>query len=258
VSDRADLTGKVAIVTGGAAGLGLAIAGVLAEQGASVAIVDIDEPSATAAVELLPAAAVAHRSYQADVSEPAEVDGAVAAVVRDFGGLDLLVNNAGIARIGPHTQDVSDEDWKASIGVMQDGVFYGMRAAGRVMLAQGHGCVVNIASIRAFSTNPGRLAYCAAKAAVVAMTRVAAVEWGPSGVRINAIAPGVMRTAMWDRAVARGLLDEAHYEQTVPLGHVGDPRDVGELVAFLASDRARYITGSVVTVDGGLTAVPAG
>ena len=135
MSDRADLTGKVAIVTGGAAGLGLAIAGVLAQQGASVAIVDIDEASAAKAVELLPAATAAHRSYRADVSEPADVDGAVAAVVRDFGALDLLVNNAGIARIGPHTQEVSDDDWKASIGVMQDGVFYGMRAAGRVMVA---------------------------------------------------------------------------------------------------------------------------
>jgi NAD(P)-dependent dehydrogenase (short-subunit alcohol dehydrogenase family) len=256
--NSARLAGKVAVVTGGAAGLGFAIARVLAQEGAAVAVADIDEAGAVDAVAQLGSGPVSHRAYRTDVSRAAEVDATIASVVGDFGSLDILVNNAGIARIGPHTHEVSDDDWRASIGVMQDGVFYGMRAAGRVMVEQGHGAIVNISSIRAFSTNPGRLAYCAAKAAVVAMTKVAAVEWGPHGVRVNAIAPGVCRTAMWDRAVASGHLDAGHYERTVPLGHVGDPSDVGDAVAYLVSDRARYVTGELLTVDGGLTAVPAG
>jgi NAD(P)-dependent dehydrogenase (short-subunit alcohol dehydrogenase family) len=252
------LAGRVALVTGGAAGIGLGIVEALARAGASVAIADIDEAGAAAVAGRLSRDGRQHRAYCVDVTRAADVDAAVEATVRDLGGLDVLVNNAGVARIGAHTQDVTDEDWHASIAVMQHGVFYGMRAAGRVMVAQGSGSVVNIASIRAFSPNPGRLAYCAAKGAVVQMTRVAAVEWGPSRVRVNAIAPGVIRTEMWDSSVASGHLDEAHYLQTVPLGRIGDTQDVGELAAYLASDRARYVTGATFTVDGGLTCVPAG
>lgn len=256
---RMDLAGKAALVTGGGAGLGRAIAEVLAREGASVAIVDLDEAAAAEAAKALPVAdGASHRAYAGDVADSAQVDAVVAAAARDFGRLDLLVNNAGIARIGPSTDAVADEDWRASIAVMQDGVFYGMRAAARVMLEQGCGSVVNVASIRAVSPNPGRLAYCAAKAAVVQMTRVAAIEWGPRGVRVNAVAPGVFRTSMWDRAVAGGHLDERHYVETIPLRDIGDPHDVGEAVAFLASERARYVTGAVMTIDGGLTAVPAG
>ena len=141
---------------------------------------------------------------------------------------------------------------------MQTGVFYCMRAAGRIMLEQGSGSVVNIASIRGLSPNPGRIAYCAAKAAVIMMTRVAAGEWGARGVTVNAIAPGVMRTPMWDRDVADGLLDEQLYLDTVPLGKIGDPTDVGRLVVYLCSSEAGYMNGSVLTIDGGLTSVPAG
>lgn len=258
MTEHPALVGRVAIVTGGASGLGLAIVEALAREGAQVAILDVNEPAAAAVAERLSSGEVTHRAYRTDVAKAEDVDAAVAAVASDFGRLDVLVNNAGIARIGPHTQDISDEDWHASIDIMQHGVFYGMRAAARVMLEQGYGSVVNISSIRASSPNPGRLAYCAAKAAVVMMTRVAAVEWGPRGVRVNAIAPGVFRTEMWDRSVAGGHLDEGHYLDTVPVGQIGDPADVGDLVVYLASERARYVTGSLMTIDGGLTAVPAG
>jgi NAD(P)-dependent dehydrogenase (short-subunit alcohol dehydrogenase family) len=117
---------------------------------------------------------------------------------------------------------------------------------------------VNISSIRGFSPNPGRLAYCATKAAVIMMTRVAAGEWAPRGVRVNAVAPGILRTPMWDADVARGVLDEAHYLDLVPAKRIGDPAEVGKLVAYLASDAATYVTGTVQTIDGGLTAIPAG
>jgi NAD(P)-dependent dehydrogenase (short-subunit alcohol dehydrogenase family) len=126
------------------------------------------------------------------------------------------------------------------------------------MLPQRSGSVINISSIRGFSPNPGRLAYCAAKAAVIMMTHVTAGEWAPYGVRVNAIAPGVMKTPMWDAEVARGALDESYYLETIPMRRLGESSVVGRLAVFLASEDASYVTGSVQTIDGALTSIPAG
>lgn len=252
------LDGQVAIVTGGATGLGRGIAQQLAEAGASIAVVEINADSARVAADELSEAGVEARAYPTDVSVSEQVDAAFAAVVDDFGRLDIVVNNAGISRVGPHTQDVTDEDWHDSIAVMQSGVFFCMRAAGRIMLPQRSGSVVNISSIRGFSPNPGRMTYCAPKAAVIMMTSVAAGEWAEHGVRVNAIAPGVLRTPMWDADVARGAIDEQFYIDTVPARRLGLPSEVGNLVVFLCSDAASYITGSVHTIDGALTSIPAG
>jgi NAD(P)-dependent dehydrogenase (short-subunit alcohol dehydrogenase family) len=252
------LDGKTAIVTGAGAGLGFGIAQELAAGGANVAVLEIDEASGPRAAEELGRAGVESRAYHVDVANRQHVDDAFAAVVRDFGGLDIVVNNAGISRVGPHTQDVTDEDWHDSIAVMQTGVFYCLRAAGRIMLPQGSGSVVNISSIRGFSPNPGRMTYCAPKAAVIMMTRVAAAEWASAGVRVNAIAPGVLRTPMWDADVARGAIDEQFYLDVVPMHRLGMPADVGKLVVFLCSENAAYITGAVHTIDGALTSIPAG
>ncbi len=252
------LDGKVALVTGAGTGLGRGIAQELAEAGASVAVVEIDGDSARVAAAELAETGVESRSYPTDVAQSKQVDGAFASVVNDFGRLDIVVNTAGISRVGPHTQDVTDEDWNDSIGVMQTGVFYCMRAAGRIMLPQRSGSVVNISSIRGFSPNPGRMTYCAPKAAVIMMTSVAAGEWAPHGVRVNAIAPGVLRTPMWDTDVARGAIDEQLYLDTVPMHRLGLPAEVGKLVVFLSSDDAAYITGGVHTIDGALTSIPAG
>ena len=197
------------------------------------------------------------RAYPTDVSDAQQVDEAFAAVVKDFGRLDVVVNNAGISRVGPHTQDVTDEDWHDSIAVMQTGVFFCMRAAGRIMIPQQSGSVINISSIRGFSPNPGRMSYCAPKAAVIMMTQVAAGEWAPHKVRVNAIAPGVLKTPMWDTDVARGAIDEPAILEVVPMHRLGLPSEVGKLAAFLASDDAAYITGSVLTIDGALTSIPA-
>ena len=167
------------------------------------------------------------------------------------------MNNAGISRVGPHTQDVTDEDWHDSIAVMQTGVFYCMRAAGRIMLPQRSGSVVNISSIRGFSPNPGRMTYSTPKAAVIMMTKIAAGEWAPFGVRVNAIAPGVLRTPMWDTDVARGAIDEQHYLDVVPAHRLGQPWEVGRLIVYLCSGDADYVTGAVLTIDGALTSIPA-
>lgn len=253
------LEGKVALVTGAGTGLGRGIAEQLARAGADVAIAEIDPDSGPAAARELESLGVRSRSYEVDVSRSDQVDAAFAAAVDELGSLDVVVNNAGISRVGPHTQDVTDEDWLQSIAVMQTGVFYGIRAAGRIMMQQsGGGAIVNISSIRGFSPNPGRMTYCAPKAAVIMMTQIAAGEWASMGIRVNAIAPGVLRTPMWDADVARGAIDEAAYLEVVPAKRLGTPDEVGRLAVFLASDAASYITGSCVTIDGALTAIPAG
>jgi NAD(P)-dependent dehydrogenase (short-subunit alcohol dehydrogenase family) len=254
-----DLRGRVAAVTGAGTGLGRAIAGELARAGADVAVLEIDPSSGeTAAGELSAEHGVRAISVPTDVSNRAVVDDAFATVASELGQLDIAVNNAGISRIGPHTQDVTDEDWQDTIDVMQTGVFYCMRAAGRLMLPRKSGSIVNVSSIRGFSPNPGRLAYCAVKAAVIMMTKVAAGEWGPEGVRVNAVAPGVQRTPMWAADVAAGTIDEEFYLDLVPARKLGDPADVGRLVAYLCSDHAQYISGSIMTIDGALTSIPAG
>jgi NAD(P)-dependent dehydrogenase (short-subunit alcohol dehydrogenase family) len=252
------LDGRIAVVTGAGAGLGRAIAEALARAGAAVAVAELDAGSGERAAAELRGLGVEARAYRTDVSRREDVDATFEAVARDLGPVDVLVNNAGISRIGPHTQDVSDEDWHDSIAVMQTGVFFCMRAAGRQMLERGSGAIVNISSIRGFSANPGRLAYCAAKAAVVMMTRVTAGEWARAGVRVNAVCPGVLRTPMWDADVAAGRIDEEHYLELVPAGRLGTPDEVGALVVYLCSDAAAYVTGGVFTIDGGLTAIPAG
>jgi NAD(P)-dependent dehydrogenase (short-subunit alcohol dehydrogenase family) len=251
-----ELTGRVALVTGAGSGLGQGIALELANAGARVAIVDRDERSAHETLDMM--SEVDARAYVADVTTRIEVDTTWDSVAHDFGHLDIVVNNAGVSFVGPRIIDTTDEAWHTSIDVMQTGVFYGMRAAARHMLPQRSGSVITISSIRGFSANPGRIAYCAAKAAVLMMTQVAAGEWAEFGVRANAIAPGPIRTPMWESDAASGAVDDAAYVRTIPAGRLGTPSEVGQLAVFLASDRASYINGACVTIDGALTTIPAG
>ncbi len=259
MSSTIDLKDRVAVVTGAGAGLGLAIAHELARAGAGIAVLELNpETAAAAAEQIAHDHGVSTLSIPTDVTDRAGVDAAFARVANEFGRLDIAVNNAGVSHVGPFTQDVTDEAWHNTVAVMQTGVFYCMRAAGRVMLERKHGSIVNISSIRGFSPNPGRLAYCAAKAAVLMMTKVAAGEWTSEGIRVNAIAPGVERTPMWDADVARGAIDESFYLDMIPARQLGDPAHVGRLAAYLCSDDASYISGSVLTIDGALTSIPAG
>jgi NAD(P)-dependent dehydrogenase (short-subunit alcohol dehydrogenase family) len=250
------LQGRTAIVTGAAVGLGNAIAEELAREGADIAVLDLNLDGARAAADEFGSLGVRARPYQVDVSQSADVNAVFAKVHEDFGRLDILVNNAGVSFVGPHIEDTTDEAWDRVVGVMQTGVFYCMRAASTYFLPQRSGSIVNISSIRGFSPNPGRVAYCAVKAAVIMMTHVAAGEWAPYGVRVNAIAPGVQKTPMWDADVVLGVVDEEKVLATTPAGRLGQPREVGRLAVYLCSDDAAFVNGSCVTIDGGLTSVP--
>ena len=251
------MTSKVCVVTGGASGIGEAIAWALGRTGASVAIFDVDFERAKKVAAAIVDSGMLGAGYECDVSDRSSVESNFARVASDFGPVDVLVNNAGVSFVGPHIQDTDDNAWNKSIGVMQTGVFYCMRAASSHMLPRKSGCIVNVSSIRGFSPNPGRVAYCAAKAAVLMMTRVAAAEWGPYKVTVNAVAPGVQRTPMWERDVQLGVCDEQRVLSVTPVGRLGKPSEIGDLVCFLASDAAKFITGACITIDGGLTAVPA-
>ena len=248
------LEGRTAIVTGGAGGIGSAICDELAREGATVAVWDLDGARAAELAARIPRA----QAYEVDITDSAAVDRVVGLVLADHGSIDTLINNAGVSRVGDHTHELSDEIWEESIDVMQTGVFYCSRAAGRVMIDQGKGTVVNISSIRGYSANPGRLAYCAAKAAVIIMTEVMAGEWGPLGIRVNAIAPGVVATGMWKEEVARGLYREEDYIETIPSRRLAEPSEIGRLCAFLSSDECAYINGACITIDGALTRIPSG
>lgn len=253
------LSKRVAMVTGAGQGIGKAISHELARDGAAVAIVDINQVTATQTATELCRLGGAARSYRADVSSKDDVEAAVEMVTRDFGHIDILVNNAGISRVGDFTHEVADDVWDSSVGVMQSGILYCSRAVARGLIA-GHrpGSIIHISSIRGFSPNPGRIAYCATKAAAIMMAKVMAAEWGPHGIRVNAIAPGVQKTPMWDIDVQRGLFDEAAFMRLIPLRRLGDPHEIGRLCVFLASDEASYITGACITIDGGLTTIPSG
>jgi NAD(P)-dependent dehydrogenase (short-subunit alcohol dehydrogenase family) len=247
------LARKVCVVTGAGRGIGRAIAEEYVREGGRVVVLDLDGDAAEAVAASLRTEGADAHAVQCDVSSRTSVTAAADWVASEVGRCEVLVNNAGIAVIGP-SLELDEESWRRSIDVMATGVFFCCQAFGR-QLVEGGGAIVNIASINARVAFPQRLAYNAAKAAVVQMTEVLAIEWAEHGVRVNAVAPGVIRTELVARAIEEGVADEQTYVGRTPLRRLGTPAEVAKAALFLASDEdAGFVTGHTLVVDGGWTA----
>ncbi|MDR3210849.1 MAG: 3-oxoacyl-[acyl-carrier-protein] reductase [Planctomycetota bacterium] len=243
------MKGRNAVITGGARGIGEAIARALARLGVNIIIWDVlaDAASATSA-SLNQEYGVKGVGLAVDVTSEASVTAASEQVIAEFGSLDILVNNAGITRDGLLIR-MKEEDWDAVLKINLKGVWIGTKIVGRLMLKQRRGTIVNIASVVGVMGNAGQANYSASKAGVIGLTKTSAKEFASRGVRVNAVAPGYIRTAMTDK-----LTDEQRQrmQALIPLGELGEPADVADAVAFLASDASRYITGQVINVCGGM------
>jgi 3-oxoacyl-[acyl-carrier protein] reductase len=238
--------GKVAVVTGGAGGLGLAMARRLLEEGAKVVVTDLSLDVLDAALHALDAGRSAV-GVVARASAPEDVDETVAAAVGAFGGLHIWVNNAGITRDAT-MRKMSIDDFDAVIDVHLRGAWLGTRAAAGWMRDHGGGSIINVSSISGKVGNAGQTNYSAAKAGIVGLTKAAAKELGFAGVRVNAIQPGIIRTPMTD-----ALPEEVKLERLkdIPLGRFGEAEEVADVVLFLASELSRYLTGTVIEISGG-------
>ena len=252
--EKYDLTGKVAVVTGGGRGIGLACSQALAEAGARVVIADIDPDMAAEGQAELARAGLQAGTIPLDVTRPDDVTAAAERIVADHGGIDILVNNAGIARSGVPAEQVADEHWLNVIDVNLNGVFWCCRAFGNHMLKAGKGAIVNIGSMSGFIANKPQEQsfYNASKAAVHHLTRSLAAEWGARGVRINAVAPTYIETPLTRFGMDDPQLYPVWLENT-PMRRVGQPDEIASVVLFLASDAASLMTGSIVLADGGYT-----
>jgi NAD(P)-dependent dehydrogenase (short-subunit alcohol dehydrogenase family) len=241
------LQGRVAAVTGAADGIGYAVAERLAAEGAQVALLDIKDPQPAA--DKLNGVGV-----QVDVSDHEQVRDALQEVVDWYGRLDILVNNAGIDGDSTLTGEYPVEVYQRVIAVNLNGVFHGLRYGIPHLLAGGGGAIINIASGAAVKAIPGLSPYCASKAGVVGLTRTAAVEYAPHGIRINVVLPGAIETPLLAQVMAHspdviGVMAAQH-----PIGRIGAPPEIASTVAFLASDDASFITGVALPVDGGFAA----
>ncbi len=262
---RVDLSGLVAVVTGAAQGLGLAMASELAIDGARVVLADLQLVKAQAAADDLVAQGLEARSVELDVTDSAAVREMFAAVATEEGRLDIVVNNAGVGQRLDRISDLPDHEWDRVLAATLTGTFYCGRAAAAIMEQQESGAIVNISSIN--GQNPAALAgaYNVAKAGVITLTRTMALELAAYGVRVNAVCPGPVYTefnqsVMRQRSESLGISEEEMVERVrgaVPLGRWGEPEDIARMVAWLASPAADWMTGEVVRVSGGLEGVSA-
>jgi len=250
------LDGRVAVITGAASGMGAAAALLFSREGAHVVLADLNGPGGEAAAKAASEAGKRCVFQRTDVSAEADIQALVARALSEFGRLDVMFNNAGIAgAIGP-LEGVSVEDWDRTQAVCLRGVFLGIKHAVAPMRAQGGGAIVSTASIAGIDGYPNLHAYCAAKAGVVNLTRSASIEFAADRIRINCIAPGGVSTPIlglsgrgYDKAATDAMLEKAQ-----PLPIAGQPEDIAQAALFLASDASRFVTGHCLVVDGGATA----
>ena len=245
---------RVALVTGGADGIGWATAHRLCADFAHVVLLDLN---ADLARERAAALGAAHLGFGADVTNEAQVQAVVSDVLQRFGCIDALVNNAGIAEQTAPTTEQSVDAFERVLRVHLSGTFVCSKLVARQMLAQGRGAIVNISSIAGFAGIPARNAYAAAKSGIAAMTKSMACEWARSGVRVNAVAPGYVRTKLVEDIAAKGLINLQRIESRTPMGRLAAPEEIAQVIAFLLSPAASYITGTTVHADGGWLALGA-
>lgn len=242
------LEGKVAVITGAGSGIGAATAKVFHREGAKVVAADVSGLQEEVAKSLGEGCLAVH----ADVSKSEDVRKMLAAAVETFGRIDILHNNAGIDGAVAHTGEYEEADFDKVWSINGRGVFLGLRYAIPIMLETGGGSIINTASMASMVAFPGMPAYCAAKAAVIMLTKNAAAEYAGRGIRVNAISPGPIRTAITDSLppeLIKGVVD------ATPIGRFGDPSEVANLALFLASDESSFITGSEMLIDGAYTAL---
>ena len=239
-----DLTGRCAVITGGAAGIGLACASLLVERGARVVLLDRDP----AVVEVAAGLGQGHLGLVADLRQLDSVQAAIDEAHAGLGRIDYLVNSAGVALLDK-ALDVSENAWDTTLDINLKASFFVAQACARHMIEQGGGRIVNLASQAAVIGLDRHVAYCASKAAVVGMTKVLAMEWAPHGINVNAVSPTIVETALGKKAWAGELGERAKLQ--IPVGRFAQPEEIAGLVLYLVSDAAKMITGENVVIDGG-------
>ena len=244
-----DFSGQTAVITGGARGFGLDFATALCTFGARAIITDLDSGAGAAAVAGLRAAGHKAEFRHLDVREKEDHAALAAEVCADFGTLDLWINNAGIARHGP-SETLSEANWTQPLEIMLSGTFYGAQAAAGQMLGQGHGRIINIASVNGLVAQAGRAAYVSAKSAVIRLTEVLAAEWSSRGIVVNGLAPAVIMTDLVRASLADGSARMESYVARSPMKRVGRSEELVAALFFLASPFAKSINGHTLKVDG--------
>ena len=248
-----DLQDKVVLVTGAAKGIGRAMALAFAGQGSRLVLFDLDAPGLQKVQQELIAQECEAVAVTGSVTEPSDIERAVNASVRSFGRLDVLLNNAGISMNKPAIE-LTPHEWRRTIDIDLTGVFFCCQAAARQMIKQGSGVIVSTASMYGVAAAANRVAYCSAKAGVVAMTKSLAVEWAPSGIRVNALCPGYIETDLVRDIIAAGAMDRDEIEARIPSGQMGQPEQMADMALFMCSDISAYMTGHALVADGGWTA----